>query len=104
MAPEFFKGSDGQSEYDRTVDWWAVGILMYEMLTGSCPFHADRKTKLIQNIGRGKIEWPHDISASNDFKDLVVKLLKQIPENRIGYNGGAEEVLRHPWFPRSNYI
>ena len=47
MAPEFFKGSNGCSEYDRTVDWWAVGILMYEMLTGSSPFHADFKTKLI---------------------------------------------------------
>ena len=66
---------------------------MYEMLTGSSPFHADIKTKLIQKIKKGKIEWPHDISASPSFKELVGKLLKQLPENRIGYNGGAAEVL-----------
>ena len=72
MAPEFFVGGDKIScVYDRSVDWWAVGILMYELLIGKTPFVHENRNKLMKNITKSEIHWPNDIPASRHFKDLV---------------------------------
>ena len=75
LAPEIMT----KSGYDKAVDWWAVGILMYEMLIGVTPFFNRNQNVLLQKIQTSKVVFPdrkrYKIDFSDEFKDLVNKLL-----------------------------
>lgn len=68
MAPEIINNE----KYDRTVDWWALGIMLYEMMYGNLPFeHTNQKT-LFDKILNEKLEFPSDqINISDEAKDLI---------------------------------
>ena len=101
ISPEILLGTG----HDHTSDWWALGILIYEMLTGIPPFYDKNRNKMFLNIERGKIRWPdhekHGISVSEEAQDLITKLLDRDRTKRLGANGG-EEVLAHPFFSSVN--
>ena len=97
MAPEML---DRNLDYNHSIDWWAVGILMYELLTGATPFFSQKRSQLNWNIMNGRVPWSRRFSCSAEFKDLVNKLLIKQAGARLGSQGGCAEILQHPWFPQ----
>ncbi|XP_058925342.1 ribosomal protein S6 kinase beta-2 isoform X2 [Kogia breviceps] len=98
MAPEILV----RSGHNRAVDWWSLGALMYDMLTGSPPFTAENRKKTMDKIIRGKLELPAYLTP--DARDLVKKFLKRNPSQRIGGGpGDAADVQRHPFFRHVNW-
>lgn len=97
LAPEMLIGNG----HDYTVDWWALGILIYEMIVGIPPFFHKNKHKMYHFIKESKVNFPdperHKISVSEDAKDLIVNLLHKDKKKRLGANG-IDEILKHPWF------
>lgn len=88
--------------HNKGVDWWALGILVYEMLAGYPPFYHENPFGIYQKILAGKIEFPRhfDVRA----KDLIRKLLTADRTKRIGcLHGGAADVKSHKWFGRLNW-
>lgn len=93
LAPEVLH----RSGHSRTVDWYLLGVLLYEMLVGVPPYFDRNKYKLFDNIKRGPLQVPCDIP--HDALDLIVKLLNRDPKKRLGAGpGDAEEVKKHPFF------
>jgi serine/threonine protein kinase len=90
IPPEILLGNS----HSYPVDWWALGVLTYECLTGNPPFHADTESAIFDNILRGEVSWPDDIEISAEATDFVRRLLSYDPAERLG----GEETLRHPWF------
>ena len=96
IAPEIISGEG----YNESVDWWSLGIIMYEMLTGKLPFKFNFDNQEEQNdlnIYDKKIKFPSWIEEN--AKDLINKLLNKDPEKRIGSGKeGAENIKKHPFF------
>ena len=98
IAPEIISGEG----YNESVDWWSLGIIMYEMLTGKLPFKFNFDSQEEQeqndlNIYDKKIKFPSWIEEN--AKDLINKLLNKDPEKRIGSGKeGAENIKKHPFF------
>lgn len=93
LAPEIVK-SQG---YSRAVDWFALGVLIYEMLIGMPPFYSDSQMKVYENI----VNQPPTFPAGFDplARHLIERLLEKNPSNRLGVlAGGAGDIKRHPWF------
>lgn len=105
MAPEMFNSEQG---YNFAVDWWALGIIIYEMFVGCPPFyngHTDNR-KLISMITTKAIFFPteqkHGIRMSPEAQDFISKLLDKGPDTRLGSKGDLEEILSHEWFKDVN--
>lgn len=79
MAPEILKGKG----YGKEVDWWALGALIYEMLTGKCLFTGPTTPDIHNNILYGSIPFP-DLMSKNAMS-LIINLLKKDPTKRLGY-------------------
>ncbi|RXN38977.1 microtubule-associated serine threonine- kinase 3-like isoform X1 [Labeo rohita] len=84
--------------YGKPVDWWAMGIILYEFLVGCVPFFGDTPEELFGQVVSDEIEWPEDDDALPlESQDLITKLLRQSPKERLGA-GGAAEVKHHIFF------
>lgn len=93
IAPEIIKCKG----YDKTVDWWSLGVLMYEMLSGKKPFYIPRGSALSLDFFTKKVEMCNHFTE--EAKDLISKLLTVEPKNRIGYGAnGIENIKNHPYF------
>ena len=88
--------------HDHTVDWWTLGILLYEMLVGIPPFFHKNKHRMYFLIKEAKVTYPiyekHNIYVSEVAQDLINKLLEKNRKKRIGAEGGVKEILEHPFF------
>ncbi|KAK5640118.1 hypothetical protein RI129_010929 [Pyrocoelia pectoralis] len=86
--------------HDRSVDYWALGILMYELLTGSPPFTASDPMKTYNLILKGidMIDFEkHNVGRS--AQSLIKKLCRDLPSERLGYQrGGIQDIKKHKWF------
>ncbi|CAH3040950.1 unnamed protein product [Porites lobata] len=102
MAPEVVKG--GSRGHDKAVDWWSLGVLMYELLTGASPFTVDgeknSQSEISKRILYNSPPMPPDISW--DVRDLLLKLLQKDPKVRLGAKG-AHEIKAHSFFKSINW-
>ena len=89
MAPEVLKG-----EYNESCDLWSIGVIMYILLMGKIPFDGTNDKSKENKKGKYNTSNPLYQSLSENAKDLISKLLKYEPNERIT----AENSLRHPWF------
>ncbi|NXI34719.1 MAST4 kinase, partial [Galbula dea] len=84
--------------YGKPVDWWAMGIILYEFLVGCVPFFGDTPEELFGQVISDEINWPEEDEAPPpDAQDLITLLLRQNPLERLG-TGGAYEVKQHKFF------
>ncbi|KFM81777.1 Microtubule-associated serine/threonine-protein kinase 1, partial [Stegodyphus mimosarum] len=90
--------------YGKPVDWWSMGIILYEFLVGCVPFFGETPEELFAHVINDEIEWPSEAEwpATDDAKDLISQLLQQNPRNRLG-TGGAQEVKEHSFFEEINW-
>ena len=93
LAPEILM----QKGHGKPVDWWCLGILIYEMLVGIDPFSDEDPMSVYQNILRGKIKFPSNFDA--DAKSLVKHLLVADLTKRYGnLKGGVGDIKEHRWY------
>jgi len=111
IAPEVLAAQNGASGYSYTcaVDWWSLGVIMYECLVGYTPFYADDPVTTCRKIlkWRQTLEIPGEVRSklSTECVDFLSCLLAG-PESRIGsradggpeFENGFAQVVRHPWF------
>uniref|UniRef100_A0A3P8RCC2 non-specific serine/threonine protein kinase n=1 Tax=Astatotilapia calliptera TaxID=8154 RepID=A0A3P8RCC2_ASTCA len=84
--------------YGKPVDWWAMGIILYEFLVGCVPFFGDTPEELFGQVISDEINWPDgDEAPPPDAQELITLLLRQNPLERLG-TGGAAEVKQHQFF------
>jgi len=102
LAPEMAE----HKGHNFSVDWWALGVLIYEMKIGVTPFYNRERKLLLAKIKSGKVIFPdknkYKIEYSNEFVDIVLKLLNKDRLQRLGTEGDAAEILSHPWFADLN--
>ncbi|KAL7423549.1 rim15, signal transduction response regulator [Cryptotrichosporon argae] len=95
LAPESITGTGTD---DRAVDWWALGVVLYEFIYGIPPFHAETPEKVFDNVVSRRIDWHEDeMDVSPEARDLMDRLMCSDPTQRLGARG-AEEVKQHPFF------
>lgn len=83
--------------YGRSVDWWALGILLYQMLLAQSPFSGDDEDKIYDAILTSEPLYP--IHMARDAVSVLQKLLTRDPERRLGSGPtDAQEVMSHVWF------
>jgi serine/threonine protein kinase len=99
MAPEVIEGK----EYGAAVDWWSLGALGFDLLTGSPPFTGNNNAKIQEKILKQKLALPFFLSA--DAKDLLTRLLRKDPKKRLGYNPAKdiETIKKHRFFRNINW-
>ena len=83
--------------YNKSVDWWSLGVLIFEMLTGYTPFYDKTPMKTYENILLGQVRYPSYLHP--DAIDLLQKLITKDLTRRLGnLQGGSNDVKFHPWF------
>ncbi|XP_065113834.2 ribosomal protein S6 kinase beta-2-like [Paramisgurnus dabryanus] len=93
MAPEILT----RSGHNRAVDWWSLGALMFDMMTGSPPFTAENRKKTIDKILKCKLNLPPYLTP--DAKDMIKKLLKKNPAQRLGSSkADCGDIQKHHFF------
>ncbi|OQR81359.1 RPS6 protein kinase, partial [Thraustotheca clavata] len=93
LAPEILN----RSGHGRAVDWWSLGALLYEMLTGLPPFYCRDRDKLFEKIRQGELTFPKYLSPA--AVDLLARLLERDPTKRLGTGPtDAGEIKSHPFF------
>ncbi|KAI8354292.1 kinase-like domain-containing protein [Mortierella sp. GBAus27b] len=98
LAPEIIQSKG----YGKAVDWWSMGVLMFEMCAGFPPFFDEDHIKLYGKIMAGKVRYPSHFSPS--LKDLLKRLLTADLTKRYGnLRGGATDIKNHPWFEGVNW-
>ena len=99
MSPEVIKASG----HSFAVDWWALGVIIYELIVGIKPFYTGGNNieKMYNMIKTKEVQFPdkqrHTIVMSEHCKDFIWKLLDKNPRTRLGSNGDIDEILAHPW-------
>lgn len=111
IAPEVLAAQNGASGYSYTsaVDWWSLGVIMYECLVGYTPFYAEDPVSTCRKI----LRWRQCLEIPEETKQLLspecidfLSCLLAGPESRIGsesrengdYENGFAQIVRHPWF------
>ena len=94
IAPEVFR----QKGYGQEIDWWSLGVIMFEMMIGYPPFYSDSSAETCKKILRWEeyLEIRPETNISKDAVDILKKLINE-PEKRLGRNG-ADEIKKHPYF------
>jgi len=99
LAPEIILSKG----YNKAVDWWALGVLIYEMAAGYPPFFADQPIQIYEKIVSGKVRFPSHFSV--DIKDLLRNLLQVDLTKRFGnLKNGVQDIRGHKWFTNIDWI
>ncbi|KAI9466917.1 kinase-like protein [Lactarius psammicola] len=94
LAPEVLLDEHG---YSKLVDFWSLGVLLFEMCCGWSPFYAEDTQQMYKNICFGKIRFPRGV-INEDGKQFVKGLLNRNPKHRLGAQRDAAELKEHPFF------
>jgi len=96
MAPELVALRDVEGGYGKSVDIWALGVVLYILLSGIHPFQIEDEEQMLANIQAGKWKWlgRNWDKVSDEAKDLITKMLDSNPKTRPT----VKECLAHPWF------
>lgn len=98
MAPEIILSKG----HNKAADWWSVGILLFEMLTGQPPYTNNNRHKLQEKIVKEKIKLPSYLTS--EVHSLLKGLLQKDPSKRLGSGvNGSDEIKRHKWFKVINW-
>ncbi|CAI2380428.1 unnamed protein product [Moneuplotes crassus] len=97
LAPEMIN----KTGHGKNVDWYLLGVLLYEMLEGIPPFYDHDKDTLFKNILENPVELGEELSK--EAQDLILRLLQKDPEKRLGNTNGASDIKEHPWFSCLNW-
>lgn len=102
MAPEIIKTNTG---HDFTVDWWSLGVLAFELLTGTSPFSSENSAENTQSLVSNRIlkndpKIPGRLSP--EVRDLVRRLMEKNPQKRLGARG-VQEIKNHKFFKGLNW-
>jgi serum/glucocorticoid-regulated kinase 2 len=93
LAPEVIL----RQGHGKAVDWWTVGCIIYELLTGLPPYYTSDREELFDRIKLSSVKYPSNFSTS--VKDLLTGLFQKDPEKRLGSGpDGAKAIRNHPWF------
>lgn len=99
LAPEIILSKG----YNKAVDWWAFGVLVYEMSAGYPPFYADQPIQIYERIVSGKVRFPSHFSP--ELKDLLKNLLQVDLTKRYGnLKNGVADIKNHKWFSTTDWI
>jgi len=99
FAPELLKGVG----HTTSLDWWTLGILIYELMTGVTPFQADDPGQLFAKMMRG-VETANFDGAQGEWPNLVKALCKLEPSERLAVRpGGTENVMKHQWYTDNKF-
>ncbi|XP_071439294.1 cAMP-dependent protein kinase catalytic subunit 1 isoform X3 [Hetaerina americana] len=99
LAPEIILSKG----YNKAVDWWALGVLVYEMAAGYPPFFADQPLQIYEKIVSGKVRFPSHFSS--DLKDLLRNLLQVDLTKRYGnLRNAVNDIKTHKWFQSTDWI
>lgn len=94
LAPEVLLDESG---YTKMVDFWSLGVLIFEMCCGWSPFYADNTQQMYKNIAFGKVRFPKEV-LSPEGRSFVKGLLNRNPRHRLGALKDARELKEHPFF------
>ncbi|XP_071488974.1 ribosomal protein S6 kinase alpha-5-like [Diadema antillarum] len=102
MAPEVVRG--GSKGHDKSVDWWSLGVLTYELLTGASPFTVEGERNSQSEISQRILTChpPMPSTFSKEVRDFINKLLIKDSQKRLGHQG-VEEIKEHPFFKSLNW-
>lgn len=100
LAPEVLLDEQG---YTKMVDFWSLGVLVFEMCCGWSPFYAEDTQQMYKNIAFGKVRFPRD-ALSTEGRNFVKGLLNRNPKHRLGAIDDAEELKAHPFFADINWV
>lgn len=102
IAPEVIKGGGHTS----AVDWWTLGILLYEMLFGITPFKGDNRRATFRNILSNEVQFMDSVGfqhISNNCRNLIKKLLIKDEAKRLGSRAGAADIKQHAFFKNTQW-
>ncbi|KAI7858659.1 kinase-like domain-containing protein [Circinella umbellata] len=95
MAPEIYKGGG----YNEAVDWWSLGVTLYEIVYKKRPFECNTSEELKIAVRRGVIHYPDDSPVSGECLSVIQGFLEMNPNKRLGQgNEGWAALVRHPFF------
>ncbi|URE11271.1 hypothetical protein MUK42_24575 [Musa troglodytarum] len=99
LAPEIVSGEG----HGSAVDWWTLGVFVFELLYGVTPFKGPDNELTLANIVARALEFPKEPAVSASARDLIAGLLVKDPERRLGSTMGAAAIKRHPFFNGVNW-
>ncbi|OCF32057.1 AGC/RSK/RSK-UNCLASSIFIED protein kinase [Kwoniella heveanensis BCC8398] len=99
IAPEVIKGHSHSS----AVDWWTLGILVYEMIFATTPFKGPNRNATFANVMKHDVLFPESTPVTSFCKSFIRKLLIKDENKRLGSGSGASEVKSHKWFGSVNW-
>ncbi|EPS45915.1 hypothetical protein H072_83 [Dactylellina haptotyla CBS 200.50] len=99
MAPEVLEGK----HYGFEVDWWSLGALLFDLLTGSPPFPGQNNAQILNKINKQKLKLPFYLSP--DSKDILTRLLRKEPTKRLGYKMPQDltTIQKHRFFRKIDW-
>jgi serine/threonine protein kinase len=104
MAPEMMK----MCGYDHAVDWWALGIVLYDLMIGHTPFEAHSPVATFQKVAKGLPKEPQDLchdktKGSKRCSNLIRQLCAVTPKDRLPMREGVTGIQQHEWFAFSHF-
>ncbi|XP_074272498.1 protein kinase PINOID-like [Silene latifolia] len=102
ITPEVAAGNS----HGNAVDWWALGIFIYEMIYGRTPFKGSSNVATLRNILMKPLAFPTSVPSSSlegHARDLIKGLLRKDPVARVGFTRGAADIKTHPFFKGLNF-
>ncbi|EAR92910.2 Serine/Threonine kinase domain protein (macronuclear) [Tetrahymena thermophila SB210] len=98
MAPEMIQ----KKGHTFAVDYYSLGVLLYELVAGIPPFSSDNKTDLLEKALTKEVKFPPK-QFSSQLQDFIKQLMIKDPTKRLGAKSGISEIRKHPWCKKINF-